>query len=92
MRCPLCGGPVHEEGPGRYACEIGHRVAADDLGQHADRRLAEALWMAIEALHNEAEVLRAIASGGDGHLADEADQQAQILRDFARRHAAHAER
>src|SRR5688500_6104059 len=66
VRCPLCGGPVHEADPGRYACEVGHQGGVDDLERHADHRLAEALWTAIEALHNEAEVLPAVRSEGDG--------------------------
>jgi hypothetical protein len=87
----LCGGPVHEADPGGYACEVGHRVGVEDLERHADHRLAEGLWMAIEALHNEAEVVRAVRSEGDGRLADDAEDQARTLPDFARRHAAHAD-
>lgn len=91
MRCPLCGGPVENEGPAGFVCETGHRSGSDEVVEHADHRLAQALWMAIEALHNEAAVLRVTAGGGGSHFADEADQQAQLLRVFARRHAARAE-
>ena len=91
MRCPLCGGPVEKEGPARFLCETGHRSTDDELLEHADQQLAQALWMAMEARHNEATVLRVTAGGDGSHFADEADEQAQILRVFARRYATHAE-
>ena len=85
MRCPLCGGPVHEEDPGRSVCEVGQA----ELVRSADQRLAEALWMAIEALHNGADALRVTGMSADGRShADDADEQARVLRDLARRHAA----
>ena len=87
LHCPLCDGPVHEEEPGRYACAIDHEVGREALERHADLRLAEALWMAIEALDSEAEVLRVVGDGQSAGLADDAEKQAAILREFARRHA-----
>lgn len=51
-----------------------------------DARLAEALWMAIEALQSEAEIQRHL---GRESFADEAANQAQILFDFARLHRDH---
>ncbi len=86
MRCPLCGGPVHED-DGSYECEIGHRVDAAALLRSTERRLAEALWMAIQALDNEADVLRAVGGADAVGFADAAEKQARLLREFGRRHA-----
>ncbi len=88
MRCPLCSGPVREA-DGRLACEVGHEVAEDDLRESTDARLAEALWMAIEALDSEAQVLGLLGRGSDNRFADDAASQAAMLPDFARRHAGH---
>lgn len=86
MRCPLCSGPVHESG-GRFECEVGHRVDGDHLTTAADVGLAEALWMAVQALDNEADVLRAVGDEHGARYADDAERQARQLREFARDHA-----
>ena len=87
MRCPLCSGPVLDEGPTQLRA-IGHSVEFADTGRSMDARLAEALWMAIEALDSEAEVLRMVNASDDAPgMAAEAERQAQLLRDFAKRHA-----
>lgn len=87
MRCPLCSGPVHEA-DGRLECEVGHEVGGDEMRRSTDARLAGALWMAIEALDNEAQVLGLLARSSDHRFAEDAASQATLLRDFARRHAA----
>ena len=66
MHCPLCGGPVEATDPDAFACAVGHVVASEALERHAELRLAEAMWMAIEALESEAEVLEATGTGGAG--------------------------
>lgn len=85
VRCPLCGGPAREA-DGRFACEVGHEVDGDTMRDATDARLAEALWMAIEALDSEAEVQRLL---GQEPFAAQAAEQAQLLRDFARLHGDH---
>ena len=86
MRCPLCSGPVREV-DGGFECEVGHRVGSDRMVRDADLRLAEALWMAVQALDNEADVLRAAGGDEGSRFADDAEQQARLLREFARQHA-----
>jgi hypothetical protein len=89
MRCPLCNGPIHEEGD-QLVCAVGHVFEDEEMVHGSNVRLAAALWMAIEALDNEATVLR-IVKGSDQTQAEawaeEATGQAQLLRDFAQRHA-----
>lgn len=86
MICPLCGGPVHAAG-GEFECEVGHRVDAARLSASSELRLAEALWMAIQALDNEADVLRAVGGTEGARFAEDAERQAADLRAFARDHA-----
>ena len=82
MRCPLCNGPVHRS-DGQFECEVGHKADDETMRDFTDTQLAEALWMAIEALDAEASVRRALGTDG---FADKAEAQAQLLRDFARLH------
>jgi hypothetical protein len=89
VRCPLCNGPVHEEGD-LLVCAVGHVFEDEQMAHETNVRLAAALWMAIEALDNEATVLK-IIKGSDRSQAEawaeEASNQAQLLREFAQRHA-----
>jgi hypothetical protein len=93
VRCPLCNGPVHEEGD-QLVCAVGHAFDRDDMAGASNLRLAAALWMAIEALDNEATVLK-IVKGTDQLQAEawseEASNQAQMLREFAQKHAPRTE-
>jgi hypothetical protein len=86
MRCPLCGGPVQSDGD-RFACELGHEVGPGELRRFTDHQLAEALWMAVQALDNEAAVLRVLDDADGRRFADEAEAQAALLREFAHHHA-----
>jgi len=66
--CPLCNAPLE----------------ADETNGHPpDTRLEIALWMAIEALDNEATALRLGSSHEDAaRWADEAAEQVKLLRSF----------
>ena len=86
MRCPLCSGPLRPDGDD-FVCEVGHKVHPDSVAQDSERRLAEALWMAVQALNNEADLLRRLGDDRGGQVADEADGQARVLREFAHKHA-----
>jgi len=92
MQCPLCAGPLSIDDVDHFhlACERGHEIEADDLRATTQSRVTVAFWMAIEALHNEAEALRALAAAGhaDGvaELADQADKDATLLRELATAH------
>ena len=63
-------------------CPLCSGQLQDDTSQP---HLAEARWMAIEALDTEADLLR-LTGGRDGALADDASAQAESLRQFARQH------
>ncbi|HUR48311.1 MAG TPA: hypothetical protein VMY88_02115 [Acidimicrobiales bacterium] len=75
------------ESDGAYECQLGHRVTSERLTRSADLKLSEALWMAVQALDNEADVLRVVGGSDAAGFADAAEEQAKLLRDFARRHA-----
>lgn len=87
MHCPLCNGPVHEEENG-FRCAVGHAFTPEEMVEQTNTRLSVALWMAIEALDNEANVLRRTTGHEQAETwADEAAAQARTLRDFASDHA-----
>ena len=54
----------------------------------AGDRVTMAFWLAIEALDTEAETLRVLAAndGGDERLADQATEDARVLRELAGAH------
>jgi hypothetical protein len=88
IHCPFCGDPVHEESPTGLVCAAGHEVGNQQLRQTAAARLREALWMTIEALDSEARVLRLLSPTSEAEAyARDAEDQATVLRQFARRHA-----
>jgi hypothetical protein len=90
MQCPLCAGPLHIEDMGRFSCERGHEIGADDLRVTTQARVTVAFWMAIEALDTEAEALRLLAASGDADgaedRAEQATKDAQLLREQTARH------
>lgn len=90
MQCPLCGGPLHVDGDGQFTCERSHQLSPDQLQTASGTRVTTALWMAIEALESEADGLRTLATFGRGDgtsdLAEQAEKDAQLLRDLAGKH------
>lgn len=91
LRCPLCAGPLTAGDLDRFVCAVGHELSGKDLRQAANYRATVALWMAIEALRSEGEALRRLAGGaGDDPrwhaMADQADEDARLLRNIARLH------
>jgi hypothetical protein len=90
MKCPLCGGPLHIDRADQFACERGHRVQGGELAETAAARVTMAFWMAIEALESEAAALRLLAAeqGGNEQLAEQAADDARVLREMAAAHLA----
>lgn len=91
MTCPLCGGPLHVDDVGRFACERQHAMDPDQMRVAASARVSSALWLSIEALQSEAEALRILASRGasaDGltEQAEQAEKDALLLRGLAAAH------
>ena len=98
LTCPECGGTLwhrHDYGAERYRCRVGHSFSADGLMLGKQAALESALWAAIVALEERAEVSRRIArrielSGRSARLARyqadsaTAEQRAGVLRDLIR--------
>lgn len=68
-----------------------HQVSDARMVEFTELELVEALWMAIQALDNEADVLRALGGDGAAAFADDAQRQTRQLREFARQHTMHVE-
>jgi two-component system chemotaxis response regulator CheB len=65
LTCPECGGTLwhrHDYGAERYRCRVGHTFSADGLMLGKQAALESALWAAIVALDERAEVSRRIAA------------------------------
>jgi len=98
LTCPECGGTLwhrHDYGAERYRCRVGHTFSADGLMLGKQAALESALWAAIVALDERAEVSRRIArrlelAGRSVRLARyqadsaAAEQRAGVLRDLIR--------
>jgi two-component system chemotaxis response regulator CheB len=92
--CPECGGVLWEMEDGelvRFRCRVGHAYSAESLLDGELRSIEDALWIAIRALEEHAELHERLASrSGDRGLsrlrqdyarrATEARQQAQLIR------------
>ena len=64
LTCPECGGTLwhrHQYGAERYRCRVGHTFSADGLMLGKQDALEAALWAAIVALDERAEISRRIA-------------------------------
>jgi two-component system, chemotaxis family, protein-glutamate methylesterase/glutaminase len=92
--CPDCGGVLFaqdEAGLGRFRCSVGHVFSIESLSTAQADRLEGALWTAVRALEDRAELLRHMADhcreGGrhrsaesfGGH-ADDAEARASVIR------------
>jgi hypothetical protein len=70
-----------------FECEVGHRVDGERMSEATELEMVQALWMAIQALDNEADVLRALGGEEGAAFADDAERQGRQLREFARQHS-----
>jgi two-component system, chemotaxis family, protein-glutamate methylesterase/glutaminase len=98
LTCPECGGTLwHRDdyGAERYRCRVGHTFSADGLMLGKQTALESALWAAVVALEERAEVSRRIArrlelTGRSARLSryhadsQAAKQRATVLRDLVR--------
>jgi two-component system chemotaxis response regulator CheB len=94
--CPDCGGAMWEltsDKQLRYRCHTGHTHSSITLGASQDRLVENALWTAIRALQEAAELRRRMAVRLEKHArpgaardcsrrAKDADRQADVLRDL----------
>ena len=89
LTCPDCGGAIWEEtsgGLGRFHCRIGHAYSDERMLEAQAEALEDALWSAVVALQERADLLRRVQArlGGartaPGEDADEAERQAAVIR------------
>ena len=63
--CPECSGAIREiadEPIRRFRCRVGHAYTADDFVKAKTLSVEEALWMALQSLQEQAQVLEALAA------------------------------
>ncbi len=94
ITCPACGGALWEtaeEGVVRYACHVGHQYAPDSLLAEHGEAVEQALWSAVRALEQHAELRQrmskrardaGMAKVGEGFAEDSSNYhlQAQHIR------------
>lgn len=94
LTCPDCGGALWQIEEGnlvRYQCHVGHRYSPESLVMHQDDRVEGALWTAVRALEERAELRRRMArqteaaglaavSATFAEQAQEAEEQANEIR------------
>jgi two-component system, chemotaxis family, protein-glutamate methylesterase/glutaminase len=94
LTCPECHGPLWEEsthGVVQFRCRVGHAYNEEVLLEAKGGEVEAAMWSAVEALEEHAELIRKVAvrmdrSGRDhaGALlrrrADRSDERADVLR------------
>lgn len=90
ITCPHCQGVLwrmHDENVLRFRCHTGHAYTADDVYDQQTHRVEEALWSAMRAHRERAEVARRLAAEGPRgtsamwqERADEAEAEAELIR------------
>jgi two-component system chemotaxis response regulator CheB len=63
--CPECHGPLwelHEHDQGGYRCRVGHVFHEHSLVAEKEREVESALWSALEALEERADLLEKVAA------------------------------
>jgi two-component system chemotaxis response regulator CheB len=94
--CPDCGGVLFEQPEGglsRFRCSVGHVFSIESLADGQAQQLEGALWTAVRALEDRAELLRRLAArahaaGNDRSRASFARQAADADARAALVHAA----
>jgi hypothetical protein len=65
LTCPDCGGALWQIQEGnlvRFQCHVGHHYSPESLVMQQDQRVENALWTAVRALEERAELRRRMAS------------------------------
>ena len=66
--CPDCGGVLFEQREGgmtRFRCSVGHVFSMESLAVEQARHLEGAMWTAVRALEDRAELLQQMARGSE---------------------------
>ena len=86
LTCPICSGPLHLKNPDGAFCDRGHDMTSEQAAEALNRRLTEALWMALNALETEAEMWRSVAEVNGSEKPTEqrnnVDEQADLVRNL----------
>jgi two-component system chemotaxis response regulator CheB len=104
LTCPDCGGALWQVENGslmRFQCHVGHRYSPESLVALQDERVERALWSAVRALEERADLHRRMASQTEaaglaavsasfGEQAEEATEHANRVRDLLTRPGAGA--
>lgn len=90
--CPACGGALREIDEGRvrrYRCRVGHAFSADDMVAEKEQGVESALWLALQTLQEQAQMLETMAHGdrerGWARNADSYERRAGEIRAAADR-------
>jgi two-component system chemotaxis response regulator CheB len=85
LTCPECHGSLYEEREGkldRYRCRVGHAYSEDTLFAAQSDGLEAALWVALRALEEQAELTRRIGARardrGNSQVAARFDNRARL--------------
>jgi two-component system, chemotaxis family, protein-glutamate methylesterase/glutaminase len=65
LTCPDCGGALWQTQEGklvRFQCHVGHHYSPESLATHQHEKVEQALWSAVRALEERAELRRRMAS------------------------------
>jgi two-component system, chemotaxis family, protein-glutamate methylesterase/glutaminase len=93
--CPDCGGVLFEQEEGRltrFRCSVGHVFSIESLAAGQAHELEGALWTAVRALEDRAELLRQLSARAHGSgqqraagtfaaQADDAERRSGLVRD-----------
>ena len=87
ISCPDCGGSLRQldvDGSNRYRCRVGHAFSAEALAAAQSLVIEEALWAALRALDERADMLVSLArdeaARGSGHSATSYETRANEMR------------
>jgi two-component system chemotaxis response regulator CheB len=87
LSCPACGGALWEavEGPVlRFTCQIGHAYSQESMLDAQGAAVERAMWAALRALEERAELLRRIARRQSGASRARLEQRAGEVEEQAR--------
>lgn len=89
--CPDCGGVLwlsSANGPLTFRCEVGHAYSGGDLAEGQTNELERALWAAVRALEDTAELAALRAAGARDRGTDDVARRLAVQREAAQAHAA----
>jgi len=89
--CPDCGGVLWlstEDGPLALRCEVGHAYSAGTLAELQTEEVERALWAAVRALEDKAELAALRAAGARDRAQEDVARRLVVQREASQAHAA----